>query len=409
MWQASCSLKLACQLVQTEHHMAAIRDLTQTLALHSDYMAKEEVITARAHRDECLLKLVRSCADPEECADALRCVQRGVEVARPAAIDSSVWAAWKTKDKKLLLLLLEARVEQLRDYKSGSPTYRVGKDKFEAVLRWCESVVQGQGGSSAESSPAQPGRQDAGKQAGAGAGAAEGGGDDMTTLAIEVHLWLAAGAFARACSISPDANIDMAIASSHEALEHVSNAEKALGIEGSQGSGHGDAQGEAPGADFLSGRLGEGNRTGVCAALSAAIRVKLKWQEEQQLERAAAAEQVQRALEEQRKLEEEAKELKKREADERQRKAREERQRKEVEKKHQQMLEREEAVRKKAEEVAAKKREAEERRRKSEMAAVREEEERVRREEEERVKAEAAEKVRLFCKLFLSRRLIFVP
>ena len=398
MCQASCSLKLACQLVQTEHHMPAIQDLTQTLALHSDYMAKEEVLTARAHRDECLLKLVRSCADPEECADALRCVQRGVEVARPSTIDSSVWTAWKKKDKNLLLVLLEARVEQLRDYKSGSPTYRVGKDKFEAVLRWCESMVQGQGGSSADSSPAQPERQGAGKQG--GAGAAEGGGDDMTALAIEVHLWLAAGAFSRACSISPDANIDMAIASSHEALEHVANAEKALGIESSEGSGHGDAQGEAPGADFLSGRLGEGKRAGVCAALSASIRVKLKWQKEQQLQRAAAAEQVQRALEEQRKLEEEAKELKKREADERQRKAREERQRKEVEKKHQQMLEREEAVRKKAEEVAAKKREAEERRRKSEMAAVREEEERVRREEEERVKAEAAEKVRLFCKLF---------
>jgi predicted ribosome quality control (RQC) complex YloA/Tae2 family protein len=154
----------------------------------------------------------------------------------------------------------------------------------------------------------------------------------------------------------------MAIASSHEALEHVANAKIALGIaqglsplsrsrmegdavlpkmlavEGEAFQGEGEAFREtlrrfAPGADFLAGRLGESDRERVCLAMSEVIRGKLKRQEEQQLLRAVEAEQVQRALEEQRKLEEEAKEVKKREADERQRKAREERQRKEVEKK----------------------------------------------------------------------------
>ena len=42
-----------------------------------------------------------------------------VQIPRPQAIDSGLWATWKKKDKNLLLLLLEGRVEQLRDYKSG--------------------------------------------------------------------------------------------------------------------------------------------------------------------------------------------------------------------------------------------------------------------------------------------------
>jgi hypothetical protein len=335
----------------------------------------------------CLLQFVRGCSDPEECAETLRCVQRGVEVARPPTIDASLWAAWKKKDKNLLLLLLEARVEQLRDYKSGSPTYRVGKDKLEAVLRLCENLMQAQmqaqqGQSSSDASPAQ----DAAKQGaltlrtknlGVGAATGDVNHEDLAEItvevhlwfAVEVHLWLASAAFAHACSISSDSsnssssnnNIDMAIASSHEALEHVANAKIAVGI--AQGlsplscshehspSMEGEAvlpkmlavEGEAlrealkrfaPGADFLAGRLGESERARLCVALSEVIRVKLKRQEEQQQQRAAEAEQVQRALEEQRKLEEEAKEVKRREADERQRKAREERQRKEVEKQH---------------------------------------------------------------------------
>jgi len=110
------------------------------------------------------------------------------------------------------------------------------------------------------------------------------------------------------------------------------------------------------------------------------------------MQRAVEVEQVQRALEEQRKLEEEAKTVKKKEAEERQRKAREERQRKEVEKKQQVLLEKEEAVRKKAEEAATKKREAEEKRKQSELAAIQAEKLRVKREEEEHIRALAAEK-----------------
>ena len=153
-----------------------------------------------------------------------------MEVARPPTIDASLWAAWKKKDKNLLLLLLEARVEQLRDYKSGSPTYRVGKAKLEEVLRMCENLMQAEQGqsSSSDASPAQ----DAAKQGtltlptknlGLGTATGEGGceGDeqvnlkrstkrwylsDLAEIAVEVHLWLASAAFAHACSVSSDAS-----------------------------------------------------------------------------------------------------------------------------------------------------------------------------------------------------------
>ena len=381
--QAACSLALAHSLARSGQQIAAIKGYSDTLALHSDSMSKDDIIEARLRRDECLLHHLRASCDAEGCSQVLRCVQRGVEVSRPSIIDSGMWAAWRKKDKNLWLLLLEARIEQLRDYKTGSPTFRVGKDKFESVLRWCNQLLV--------PNPADPAPQSSGSHSGGGNGnSVEVGLKDLKELSTEVLLWMAAAEFALASS----GNTDVNVAACHDALEYVEKASKYLDKSADSSEGVQDlvATSQRENGDLLNGCLGNRNRVIVSDELSAVVKLRLEELEKLQMQRAVEQEQVQRVLEQQRRLEEEAKTMKKKEAEERQRKAREERQRKEMEKRQQQQLDKEEAVRKKAEEAAAKKREAEAAAKKREAAQIQEELMREKREEEERIKAEAAER-----------------
>jgi len=379
--QAACSLALAHSLARSGQKIAAIKGYSETLALHSDSMSKDDIIDARFRRDECLLHHVRTSSNAEECAQVLRCVQRFVEVSRPATIDSGMWTAWRKKDKNLLLLLLEARIEQLRDYKTGSPTFRVGKEKFESVLRWCDQMLAP---NSADSAPAS---------AGASCGSlAETSLKELKELSTEVLLWLAAAEYALANSGTSDLNVTAC----NDALEYVEQARKHLGGADTTGGDRASVSGEEESGhdsgNLLAGCLGNRGRLLVCDELSKVVKARLEDLKNMQKQRAVEQEQVQRVLEEQRRLEEEAKTMKKKEAEERQRKAREERQRKEMERKQQQLLDKEEAVRKKAEEAAAKKREAEAADKKREAARLQEQLLQEKREEEERLKAEAAEK-----------------
>jgi hypothetical protein len=368
--QAACSLAIAHSHACNGQQLAAIKGFSDALSTHSDSMSKQEIIDARIQRDGCLLLHVRSCNDAEACAEALRFVQRGVEMQRPATIDSSMWKAWREKDKNLLMLLLDARIEQLRDCKSGSPTYSVGKEKFESALRWCDKM-QASVNSSTESSPSSAAPQ---KVSPGGIDSKEMGLKDIHLFSTEVLLWMAAAKYALASIGTSDINI----AACHDALQYLKDAH--ISIDNWCECGEVTLRTKVS-ADYLNGILGSIDRRTICEDMRAAINARLELQQQELHQRAVEDEQIQRALEEQRKLEEEAKTIKKKEAEERQRKAREERQRKEMEKKQQQMLDKEEAVRKKAEEAAAKKREAEEKRKRHALAVMQEEQARVKREE----------------------------
>jgi len=202
--QAACSLSLAHSLVNSGHHLAAIKGYSDTLAMHTDCMPRSDIIDARLQRDSCLLLHVRQSTDAEDCVQVLRCVQRGVEVIRPSTIDSGLWSTWRKKDKNMLLLLLEARIEQLRDYKSGSPTYTVGKEKLEAVLRWYDDTHNPPACAAASATPAAATESD--QQVAV---------QDAHEFASEIVLWLAAAQFALATSGTSDGNF----AACHDALQ----------------------------------------------------------------------------------------------------------------------------------------------------------------------------------------------
>ena len=386
--QAACSLALARKRASDAQYLDAIKAYSAAFGLLSDCpgcMLKSDIMRCRLERDECLLFHVRNCCDAEACAQVLRCVQSGIEVQRPPTLDSGIWKTWREKDKNLLVVLLEGRIEQLRDLGSGVPTFHVGKDKFESVLLWCEKVQASADASEITTAPSTLPSMSLDFADGAGHGLG-----DANAFAVEALLWMAAADFGLASMGCGNINI----VACQDALLHVQQARVLVASSAIAPCDSSLASVELFEADYVNGILGSKDRRMVCEDMTLAISNRQGHQERELKERELEEQQVQRALEDQRKLEEAAKTAKKKEAEERQRKARLERQRKETEKKLQQIMDKEETVRKKAEEAAARKREEEEKRKLSALRARQEEEARMKREEEERLQAEALERAR---------------
>jgi len=68
----------------------------------------------------------------------LRCLQLAVR--RPAMFNTGKWAIWRDVYKHLVVPMLQARLMQMHDLRTVSPTYRGGEDQLESILRKCESM-----------------------------------------------------------------------------------------------------------------------------------------------------------------------------------------------------------------------------------------------------------------------------
>ena len=421
--RAACSLNLALEYAHQKCFHKAFSTLVNTMADFLDLIPRDYVILIRQVRDACLLQHMRTSTDTEEYASVVASMQVALQVSRPESITAAVWAEWRSKDKNVLLVLLEARLAQLHDMQlekssnpsRASPTYRAGMERLETVLINCEKLREQTRDSE--------------------------GMEHLPWLSVTVLLWMASAKHALASSGFSDAHLTAC----EQGLEHIqaalsSQIEYMAYCNTFRASETNELGGISPIAlplaevgpgefhegecydpysfwgywgkslgprdnPFTRGYLAYAGMRNVtffnsdlleaCRSVERDLEKVLETQQAQQRQRAEEAKQVERALEEQRRLEEETAALKKREAEERQRAAREERLRKEADKKQQKLREKEEAERRKREEEKAKKEEEEKKRRREVAMAARREEADRQREEAERLAAEEAERLRL--------------
>ncbi len=113
--QLDCLLGIAKRLGEEGRDLEAVRMYSTVLCEHSDIMTREVCVSARLERDSCICRMLVSGCDVDACSDMHVCVTRMCEVARPACVDGNTWSVWKKKDKSVVLPLLEARMEHMRD------------------------------------------------------------------------------------------------------------------------------------------------------------------------------------------------------------------------------------------------------------------------------------------------------
>jgi hypothetical protein len=344
-----CMLGLSSENASNGHMVQAASLLSALIAEHHASIEAQDFIAHRFRRDVYIVEQLRACSDAESCLALRECVLRLSDVPRPGWMDAHAWSVWRKKDKTVLLQLLEVRIEHERDLSKAAPApLLVRVDQYHEVVKACDKMVAVEG---------------------------EGTGDGVELarqsreFAVEAMLWMA-----ESCQhiASTGDSWDACMAACERGVE---TAKAAMGRVKDLGSDADVRQSREAACKEMLGRLKE----------QVEILDKDK-EEKQERER-----EISRALDEQRRIEEEARAAKKVQQEEKQRKAREERARKEQEKKERAILEREEAEKKKKEEIVQKKREAEEKKKATVMRAEREERERMAREEEERERSEQQE------------------
>eukprot|EP00960_Hanusia_phi_P074616 768277-Hanusia_phi.AAC.1 len=301
--QRDCSLEIAKRNACEARYVQAVKWFIETLVEYSESMRYEQILELRLGRDNSILMHLATSTDSESCADLYSYLQRLTDVHRPVSVTSQTWAAWKKKDKHIFSPLLEARIEQIRDSRVGSPVLLAGMAKYEAALKTCEKM----------------GDSDIVAM------------QDLDDINVQILIWMAEAGFTT-CSVG---HSDSCIADCQKAICHIESASSLL-----------RQQMERDPA--VNGSLRQ-NKIGQCDEIKSKLEETLARQFALKERDAEEALKIEKALEEQRRLDEEARALKRAQAEERQRKAREEKLRKEQERKVQQAQEKEEAIRKKAE------------------------------------------------------------
>ena len=266
-------------------------------------MRYDQILELRLGRDNSILTHLATSTDSESCADLHSYLQRLTDVHRPVTVASQTWAAWKKKDKHVFSPLLEARIEQIRDSRVGSPVLLAGMAKYEAALKTCEKM--------ADSDIVAM--------------------KDLDDINVQILIWMAE-AGSMTCSVG---HSDSCIADCQKAIFHIDSASKLLEQQLQRDPSLDDAI--------------RHEKMVKCKDIKCKLEETLSGQYARKQRDAEEALKIEQVLEEQRRLDEEARAFKRAQLEERQRKAREERQRKEQERKVQQAQEREEAIRRKAE------------------------------------------------------------
>lgn len=78
-------------------------------------MSRECFSQSRLARDVSILVQLEERSDESMCAQLHESVVKMCEIPRPACVDAYTWGLWKKKDKTVLIALLEARMEHMRD------------------------------------------------------------------------------------------------------------------------------------------------------------------------------------------------------------------------------------------------------------------------------------------------------
>jgi len=219
---------------------------SQVLHEFGDYLSSEELRGARLLRDQSVLmflcrhesqdsaltdNVTRDSGAPKALRYAhqhasqyvasitglLKCMQMEMR-RRPAGFTAPLWARWREKDRQVLVPILEARLAQMHDLCSVSPTYTVGQEIFESVLRACaarddadvphENALAKQGANRAVVNPSLEAEET----------------DvflvEYKMIQIQVHLWMASAKYAFASSGVSDTHL-AACRGALEHLEHV--------------------------------------------------------------------------------------------------------------------------------------------------------------------------------------------
>ena len=344
-----CMLGLASENASKGHMVQAASLLSALIAEHHASIEAQDFISHRYRRDVYIVEQLRVCSDAESCLALRECVLRLSDVPRPGWMDAHAWSVWRKKDKTVLLQLLEVRIEHERDLSKAAPApLLVRVDQYQEVVKACDKMVAVEG---------------------------EGSGDGVELarqsreFAVEAMLWMA-----ESCQhiASTGDSWDACMAACERGVE---TAKAAMGRVQDLGSDTDDRQ----------------SREAACNEMLCRLKEQVEILDKDKEEKQEREREISRALDEQRRIEEETRAAKKVQQEEKQRKAREERARKEQEKKERAIFEREEAEKKKKEEIVQKKREAEEKKKATVMRAEREERERIAREEEERERSEQQE------------------